>query len=80
LGIVHIQKPFTYRKVCSLVFNYFPYKQMIVEPEQRVADFIKAGADIVSVHAETAATIHLHRTINLVGFQTEFPSWHLVKD
>lgn len=40
---------------------------MIVEPEQRVADFIKAGADIVSVHAEVAATIHLHRTINLVS-------------
>jgi ribulose-phosphate 3-epimerase len=34
---------------------------MIVEPEQRVADFAKAGADIISVHAENAATIHLHR-------------------
>ena len=31
---------------------------MIVEPKQRVPDFIKAGADIVSVHC----TIHLHRT------------------
>lgn len=39
---------------------------MIVEPEQRVADFIKAGADIVSVHCENSATIHLHRTINLI--------------
>jgi ribulose-phosphate 3-epimerase len=39
---------------------------MIVEPELRVADFIKAGADIVSVHAETAATIHLHRTVNQI--------------
>lgn len=39
---------------------------MIVEPEQRVPDFIKAGADIVSVHAEVAATIHLHRTINQI--------------
>ncbi|KAK9996116.1 hypothetical protein SO802_020802 [Lithocarpus litseifolius] len=37
---------------------------MIVEPEQRVPDFIKAGADIVSVHCEQAATIHLHRTVN----------------
>lgn len=37
---------------------------MIVEPEQRVPDFIKAGADIVSVHCENAATIHLHRTVN----------------
>ncbi|KAK3406335.1 hypothetical protein EUGRSUZ_K02489 [Eucalyptus grandis] len=37
---------------------------MIVEPEQRVPDFIKAGADIVSVHCEQSATIHLHRTLN----------------
>ena len=39
---------------------------MIVEPELRVADFAKAGADIISVHAEGAATIHLHRTINQI--------------
>jgi ribulose-phosphate 3-epimerase len=42
--------------------------QMIVEPEQRVPDFIKAGADIVSVHCEQASTIHLHRTVNQVWF------------
>jgi hypothetical protein len=34
---------------------------MIVEPELRVADFAKAGADIISVHAEQSSTIHLHR-------------------
>jgi pentose-5-phosphate-3-epimerase len=39
---------------------------MIVEPELRVADFAKAGADIISVHCENAATIHLHRTLNQV--------------
>jgi ribulose-phosphate 3-epimerase len=39
---------------------------MIVEPEQRVADFVKAGSDIVSVHAEQSATIHLHRVINQI--------------
>lgn len=39
---------------------------MIVEPELRVPDFVKAGADIVSVHAEVAATIHLHRSINQI--------------
>ncbi|XP_056175074.1 ribulose-phosphate 3-epimerase, chloroplastic-like isoform X1 [Syzygium oleosum] len=39
---------------------------VIVEPEQRVPDFIKAGADIVSVHCEQTATIHLHRTLNLI--------------
>ena len=42
--------------------------QMIVEPEQRVPDFIKAGADIVSVHCEQSSTIHLHRTVNQVRF------------
>lgn len=36
---------------------------MIVEPEQRVADFAKAGADIISVHAEQTSTIHLHRVV-----------------
>ncbi|BFG32805.1 ribulose-phosphate 3-epimerase chloroplastic [Prunus yedoensis var. nudiflora] len=39
---------------------------MIVEPEQRVPDFIKAGADIVSVHAEQSSTIHLHRSVNMI--------------
>lgn len=41
---------------------------MIVEPEQRVPDFIKAGADIVSVHCEQSSTIHLHRTVDQVTF------------
>lgn len=40
---------------------------MIVEPDQRVPDFVKAGADIVSVHCEQSSTIHLHRTINQVS-------------
>mmetsp|Transcript_12907 Transcript_12907/g.32606 ORF Transcript_12907/g.32606 Transcript_12907/m.32606 type:complete len:269 (+) Transcript_12907:144-950(+) len=39
---------------------------MIVEPEQRVADFAKAGADIISIHAEGSSTIHLHRAINQI--------------
>ena len=39
---------------------------MSVEPELRVADFAKAGADIISVHVEGAATIHLDRIINQI--------------
>ncbi len=35
---------------------------MIVEPERYVGEFIDAGADIVSVHAE--ASPHLHRTLS----------------
>lgn len=39
---------------------------MIVEPERYVEDFAKAGADIISVHAETSATTHLHRTLGQI--------------
>ncbi|KAL4443571.1 hypothetical protein ABPG75_011308 [Micractinium tetrahymenae] len=39
---------------------------MIVEPELRVADFAKAGADIISIHAEQSATIHLDRLVNQI--------------
>mmetsp|Transcript_43320 Transcript_43320/g.70298 ORF Transcript_43320/g.70298 Transcript_43320/m.70298 type:complete len:305 (+) Transcript_43320:58-972(+) len=39
---------------------------MIVEPELRIPDFAKAGADIISVHAEGSSTIHLHRSLNLI--------------
>ena len=40
---------------------------MIVHPEDRVADFAKAGSDIISVHAEPSATVHLDRTIQQVS-------------
>lgn len=39
---------------------------MIVEPELLIPDFVKAGADIISVHCEGESTIHLHRTLNLI--------------
>lgn len=37
---------------------------MIGEPDRYIADFVKAGADIISVHQE--ACPHLHRTISLI--------------
>lgn len=37
---------------------------MIDEPERYVAQFAQAGADIITVHEE--ATIHLHRTIEMI--------------
>jgi ribulose-phosphate 3-epimerase len=37
---------------------------MIEQPERYVADFIRAGADSVSVHVE--ACKHLHRTLHLI--------------
>ncbi|RSL31272.1 ribulose-phosphate 3-epimerase [Salibacterium salarium] len=40
---------------------------MIEEPDRYVKDFVKAGADIISVHVE--ACRHLHRTIELIHEQ-----------
>ncbi|OPC25434.1 ribulose-phosphate 3-epimerase [Elizabethkingia meningoseptica] len=37
---------------------------MIVEPEKYVEEFVKEGADLVSVHYE--ACVHLHRTIHQI--------------
>ncbi|MFN0200564.1 MAG: ribulose-phosphate 3-epimerase [Bacteroidia bacterium] len=37
---------------------------MIVEPELYLADFQKAGADVLTVHVE--ATVHLHRTLGAI--------------
>lgn len=39
---------------------------MIVEPENYVADFAKAGADHIYVHAESSATKHLHRVLGQI--------------
>ena len=37
---------------------------MIEEPDRYIGDFVKAGADIITVHYEAAR--HLHRTINWI--------------
>jgi ribulose-phosphate 3-epimerase len=37
---------------------------MIEEPDLYIGDFISAGADLVTVHAETG--VHLHRTLSLI--------------
>jgi ribulose-phosphate 3-epimerase len=37
---------------------------MIVQPERYIADFVKAGANHITIHVE--ATIHLHRTIQQI--------------
>ncbi|KAL6497375.1 hypothetical protein OROGR_029304 [Orobanche gracilis] len=54
------------RPVTDLSLDVHLESQMVVEPEQRVPDFIKAGADIISVHCEQSSTIHLHRTVNQI--------------
>lgn len=42
----------------------FDVHLMIERPERYIEDFVKAGADIITVHAE--ATTHLHRTIEAI--------------
>ena len=42
----------------------FDVHLMISEPDKYIEDFVKAGADLISVHAETV--IHLHRTIQSI--------------
>jgi len=37
---------------------------MIENPENYIEDFVKAGADIVCIHAES--TVHLHRQIQFI--------------
>jgi ribulose-phosphate 3-epimerase len=37
---------------------------MIESPDRYISDFIDAGADLITVHAETG--VHLHRTLSLI--------------
>ncbi|MFC4766062.1 ribulose-phosphate 3-epimerase [Effusibacillus consociatus] len=37
---------------------------MIEQPDRYIPDFVKAGADLISIHAEVSP--HLHRTIQLI--------------
>lgn len=42
----------------------FDVHLMVVQPERYIEDFVKAGADIITVHYE--ATTHLHRVIQQI--------------
>ena len=42
----------------------FDVHMMVQNPDTLIPDFVKAGADIIVVHAE--ACIHLHRTLQLI--------------
>ncbi|HVP65661.1 MAG TPA: ribulose-phosphate 3-epimerase [Anaeromyxobacteraceae bacterium] len=45
---------------------------MIVEPERYVEDFVRAGANLISVHAEVSP--HLHRTLHAIRAAGAKPS------
>lgn len=49
------------RKVTELPFDVH---LMVEKPERFIDDFVKAGSDIITVHAE--ATTHLHRTLQAI--------------
>ncbi|HEC97452.1 MAG TPA: ribulose-phosphate 3-epimerase [Nitrospirae bacterium] len=49
------------RKATGLPFDIH---LMIEDPDRYLADFVNAGADIITVHLE--ATSHLHRTVQLI--------------
>lgn len=51
----------SFRKCTELVFDVH---LMIDKPERYIEDFVKAGADIITVHTES--TIHLHRVIQQI--------------
>ncbi|MDA8235700.1 MAG: ribulose-phosphate 3-epimerase [Clostridia bacterium] len=43
---------------------FFDVHLMIADPDKYIDDFVKAGADLVTVHAEAAT--HLHRTLQSI--------------
>lgn len=51
----------SFRKCSNLIFDVH---LMIEKPERYIEDFVKAGADIITVHAES--TVHLHRLIQQI--------------
>ncbi|QQY80781.1 ribulose-phosphate 3-epimerase [Keratinibaculum paraultunense] len=52
------------KKIKNISKIPFDVHLMIDKPERYIEDFVKAGADIITVHEE--ATIHLHRTIQQI--------------
>ncbi|WP_066502956.1 ribulose-phosphate 3-epimerase [Abyssisolibacter fermentans] len=50
-----------FRKISKIPFDVH---LMIEKPERFIEDFVKAGADIITVHYES--TVHVHRAIQLI--------------
>jgi ribulose-phosphate 3-epimerase len=57
-GVVEALRPVTQRPL--------DVHLMVVNPDQHIPAFAKAGADIISVHCEGESTIHLHRTLQMI--------------
>ena len=52
------------KKIRSVTSLGFDVHLMVDRPERYIEDFVEAGSDIITVHAE--ATTHLHRTIQYI--------------
>jgi ribulose-phosphate 3-epimerase len=52
------------RPLCNETGTLLDVHLMISEPDRYIEDFVKAGADIITVQVE--ACIHLHRTVNFI--------------
>lgn len=52
------------KKLRKITDKPFDVHLMIEKPERFIEDFVKAGADIITVHQE--ASVHLHRTIQQI--------------
>ncbi|NLY67511.1 MAG: ribulose-phosphate 3-epimerase [Tissierellia bacterium] len=52
------------KKIRNITDIPFDVHLMIEKPERYIEDFVKAGADIITVHVE--ASVHLHRTIEAI--------------
>lgn len=50
-----------HREITSQIFDVH---LMVTNPEKHIENFAKAGADIITIHAE--ATAHLHASLNLI--------------
>lgn len=56
--------PLIIKSLRSQTDLFFDTHLMISNPDQYIEDFVRAGSDLITVHAES--TLHLHRTIQKI--------------
>jgi ribulose-phosphate 3-epimerase len=56
--------PDVVKSLRNLTGKTFDVHLMIIDPDKYIPDFVKAGSDIITVHAETG--YHLHRTVTFI--------------
>jgi ribulose-phosphate 3-epimerase len=56
--------PVVVKSIRKITDRFLDCHLMIIDPERYIDDFVKAGADGITIHAE--ATRHLHRTLSMI--------------